>query len=129
MFVDLEGIIFYVTDYEAGKDFYSRILQLPKLKETESRVEFHIPRSKVILIKDANGCKPNFNNDGTLESEPKRNALALLVEDIDTSAFYLHKCKVRFLTQIEERGGLWMCEITDPYGNRIAIVQLNEIRI
>ncbi len=130
MFADLEGFIFYVTELEAGLDFYSRVLQLPILNETSSRVVFHIPRSRLTLIKDVDGSEPNrYNVDKFTVAAPKRCALVLLVEDVDTSAFYLHKCGVQFLTPIEERGGLWMCEIADPYGNRIAIAQLNEIRI
>lgn len=130
MFADLEGFIFYVTELAAGRDFYLRVLQLPILKETESRIEFHIPRSRLTLIRDADGSEPNCDNvDKCTADNPKRCALALLVEDIDTSVFHLHRCGVKFLTPIEERGGLWMCEIADPYGNRIAIAQLNEIRI
>jgi predicted enzyme related to lactoylglutathione lyase len=126
MFCNLEGLILYVADLAPGKDFYARVLQLPIRLDTPSCVVFHIPNAKLILKLDEEGAAPS--SSATQPHRSKRSALALIVEDIDSTLFHLNKHRVPLLSPIEERGGLWVCEIEDPYGNRIAIAQLNEIR-
>jgi len=132
MFCDIEGVIFFVTDLEPGKEFYSRILQLPIRSETQIRIAFHIPKTQLILELEVSGAAPIAPAKSHQSTIPpgtdRRSALALLVEDIDSAVFHLNRNGVQLLTPIEDRNGLWICEIADPYGNRIAIAQLNEIR-
>ena len=132
MFCDIEGVVLYVTNLEPGRDFYSRILQLPVRSETQTRIAFHIPKTQLILELDANGAVPiapvKTHQSPIQAITDRRSALALLVEDIDSAVFHLNRNGVQLLTPIEDRNGLWVCEIADPYGNSIAIAQLNEIR-
>jgi len=141
MFTETEGIIFHVTDLEPGRDFYGRILQLPIIRESDDRITFHIPQGRLVLTLDSNGAHPclkyksNLDSPGGFKADsndakpsPGHATFVLLVEDVDTAAFYLNRQGVAFLTPIEARGGLWICEIFDPYGNRIGIAQLNELR-
>lgn len=125
MFTATESAEFFVTDLELGREFYNGALQLPVISETETRIIFHIPDSRLILTLDENGSPPL---EKSAPAPLCRFRLTLLVEDVDSAVFHLHRCGARILTPVIESGGLWLCEVLDPYGNRIGIAQLNEIR-
>lgn len=125
MFTATESAEFFVTDLAPGREFYNGALQLPVISETDTRVVFYIPDSRLILTLDENGAPPLSKT----ELAPANSfRLTLLVEDVDSAVFHLHRCGARIVTPVMESCGLWLCEVLDPYGNRIAIAQLNEIR-
>ena len=136
VFTATEGMIIRVTDLAPGRDFFGRVLQLKFLRENAESLVYKIPGSRLTLALDPDGAPqiPDANV-WELRSDARGEAvshcactLVLLVEDIDTAVHYLNRHCVRFLSPIRESGGLWICEIADPYGNAIGIAQLNEVR-
>lgn len=127
MFVSTEGYFLYVTDILPGREFYGRVLMLPVIDEKQGRVAFKIPGSRLVLIGDESGAPPLDSTEEPTGESPNA-MLVLLVEDVDSALFHLDRAGVRFLSPIEDRDGLWIAEILDPYGNRIGIAQLNELR-
>ncbi len=125
MFTATESAEFFVTDLSPGREFYGGALQLPVISESAGRIVFYIPDSRLALTLDEKGAPPLLKT----EIAPANSfRLTLLVEDVDSAVFHLHRHGARFVSQVIESGGLWLCEVLDPYGNRIAIAQLNEIR-
>ncbi|MEP0813706.1 MAG: hypothetical protein HRF49_03450 [bacterium] len=118
MFCATEGFLIRVADLAPARDFYGRILQLPLLVDTPERLVFHIPDGRIYVEYDPDATAPAGSGARPI----------LMVEDIDSAVFHFSRCGVRFLSGIESRGGLWICEIADPYGNALAVAQSNEVR-
>ena len=131
MFTTTEAVEFFVTDLAPGREFYAGALQLPVIAETADKIVFHIPDSRLILTLDADGASALEKGESAPAiSRPAQSnfRLVFLVEDVDSAAFHLRRVGATIKTQIERENGLWIFEAQDPYGNRIALAQLNETR-
>ena len=115
MIEKMKNIVVFVRDFEAAKNFYKNLLQLPVANESMAIMEF-FPGTTTMGVAMA-------MHDAAQPLVGRHTGITLQVKDIEELCRRLTAAGVKFAEPLEKTPWGKMAVVMDPDGNQFALVE------
>jgi len=115
MIEKMKNIVVFVRDFEAAKNFYKNLLQLPVVNESVAIIEF-FPGPTTLGVAMA-------MHDAAQPLVGRHTGITLQVKDIEAFCSRLTAAGVKFAEPLEKTPWGKMAVVMDPDGNQFALVE------